>query len=254
MPLPFPINVKLDIYRNFSATSPYPSTATPPVASGVRGHLTPNVIQGKFGYNARPQWTHTLYVPADTDIRSAYDTQLNAWLVSAGDTITVKDYPRAGFCTAFLVVMVQLYKRDEARECLRVYLDRLRPRQGDCQVTGCCPEPLPNVIHATVLDTAGCPCIDGEVVELNYQPVTHSWEGFKDVCGGPHTITLGFSCGLTNCTQATLTGSFGGYNFPSATVDPGCSCNPLQMSFSGIRFNAFAAVCANATVQIVITL
>lgn len=257
MALLLPTNVRVDIYRTFSAPSPYPAAASTPVgALQVPGHLKHNVRLGRFGAGQYLHWTHVLYLPPGTDVRSAYSSQLNGWPAAQADTILVQDYPAAGWCTAFLAVLEQRVNRGTRGDCLRVYLDRVQPRLGPCQsglTLPCCPTPLPATVHATMQNVSGCPCIDGEVVALTYQAVTNSWSGFKDVCSGPHRITLGYSCGISDCTTATLTGSFDGYNFPSAVVDPGCTCSPLNMVFSSITFDPLASVCANAVVRIIIT-
>jgi len=256
MALLLPVNVTVDIYRTFDAVNPYPVASTPSAASQVPGHIRQHTRLGRFGWDQQLYWTHVLYLPPHTDIRGAYNSQLNSWPMSQADTVVIPDYPAASWCTAFLVVLVQRLNRGNRGDCLCVYLDRLQPRQGPCQqgvTLPCCSNPLPLTVHATVQNVSGCPCIDGEVVALTYQPITHSWEGFKDVCGGSHRIELGYSCGIDSCDTATLTGSFAGFNFPNPTLDPGCSCSPLHMGFSGITFNSFATICPNATVKITIT-
>jgi hypothetical protein len=251
-----PSNANVDIYRTFSASSPYPVASTPIAVPQVPGYIKQNVRLGRLGMGRYLHWTHVLYLPPGTDIRSAYGSQLNSWPSAQADTVLVQDYPAAGWCSAFLVVLVQRVNRGNPGDCLRVYLDRVQPIQGQCQqgvTLPCCPNPLPLTVHATIHNVSGCPCIDGEVVALTYSSVTNSWSGYKSVCGGPHLITLGYSCGIHDCSTAALTGSFDGYNFPSPPLDPGCSCSPLNMGFSGVSFNPLATVCPNATVQITVT-
>lgn len=256
MALLLPVNVTADVYRTFSASSPYPVASTPAAVAQVPGHIRQNVRLGRFGSGQFLHWTHVLYLPPGTDIRSAYGSQLNSWPASQADTVVIAGYPDVGWCTAFLVVLVQRINRGNPGDCLRVYLDRMAPKLGQCQdgvTLPCCPNPLPLTVHATVQNVSGCPCIDGAVLALDYDSAFHSWSGFADLCSGPHRLTLGYSCGIHDCSTAGLTGSFDGFNFASAVVDPGCSCSPLQMVFSGITFSSFSAVCPSGVVKITLT-
>jgi len=158
----------------------------------VGGHLKHHVRHGRFGSAAALRWTTVLYLPPGTDIRSAYNSQLNGWPAANSDTVVLADYPQPGWCTAFLVVLVQRINRGTPVECLRVYLDRMRPRQGPCQI-GCCPQPLPTTLHALIPSPSGCPCLDAEVIELNYQSASDSWTGSKVVCSS-EVLSLVFKC------------------------------------------------------------
>ncbi len=247
-----PLNATLDVYRGFNAAAPYPS-GTP--AGTVRGYLRHHVRNGRMGRNAPLRWTHVLYLPPDADVRSAFNAHLNAWQSSNADTLLLADYPIPGWCTAFVAVLVQRLDRRGRSECLRVCLDRLRPQSGPCSGSGvllpCCPNALPTTLHATVQNVSGCPCLDGIVVPLTYSSATTSWSGGIAVCGGSQ-ISMGFQCGISSCATAGLTGNFDGYNFTSATVDPGCSCSPPQMVFGNVVLNA-ASQCPSGVVKVTVT-
>ena len=60
----------------------------------------------------------------------------------------------------------------------------------------------------------------GPVVTLNFNTSTGTWSGFLDTCSGPHRISLGYFCGIHDCTTATLTGSFDGFSLPAPSWPP----------------------------------
>ncbi len=120
----------VDIYRGFTPGSPYPAAPTPDVA-GVQGFIRHHLKNGVFGLAAQGlHWTHLLYLPLGTDIRSAYDSQLTPEVVQNTDTILAHDYPRTGWCTAFAAVMVQRFRA--GGDFLKVYLDRCQPIHQPC--------------------------------------------------------------------------------------------------------------------------
>lgn len=248
-----PPNSVLNIYRGFNASSPYPSSSTTPAASGVAGFLRHHVRNGRFGRAVGLHWTHVLNVPVGVDIRSAYNSTLNAIVPANADTVLVPDYPLPGWCTAFYVVLVQEIRG--AQPFLRICLDRMQPRLG-CTVSGillpCCPVGWPTTIHATIPAGSGCPCMDGTVVALTYDAITQSWSGSAPVCFFD-TLTVVFTCGSTSCADATVTASSPalGSSGP-VTVAPGCSCNPLNMTFHGVTFPNPGSECFGP-ISIVIT-
>jgi hypothetical protein len=246
MALLLPINATVSIYRGFNVNNPYPTALMSPAVPAVGGHLKQHVRNGRFGRAATLHWTTVLYLPPGTDIRSAYNSQLNSWQPANADTILLADYPILGWCTAFLVVLVQRIHRGTPDDCLRVHLDRMQPRQGSCIRPGCCPSPLPNTIHATIPSGSACPCLDGTVVALNYSAVTDSWSGSTTVCSS-ETLSMVYTCGTTSCNDATLTVTFQNHgSVGPVTVDPGCSCSPLNMVFSNIDFPIQGTECAGA--------
>jgi hypothetical protein len=248
-----PPNSVINIYRGFSGASPYPSPSATPAATGVAGHLRHHVRNGRFGSAVGLHWTHIIFLPDGVDLRSAYNSELNAIVPANADTVLVPDYPLPGWCTAFYVVLVQRVRGEEP--FLRVCLDRMQPRLGGCTsgiVLPCCPVALPATIHATVPAGSGCPCMDGTVVALTYSAITQSWSGSAAVCFGD-TLTITFKCGSTSCGDATLNvnsalcGSVG-----PVKVNPGCSCNPLNMVFSGVTFPHPGSECFGP-IRVVIT-
>jgi len=126
MSLPLPTNVSVDIYRTANPASPYPGGS--PASSGVKGHLRPIATNGRFGSASYLKWTHVLYLPTTTDIRDAYNSQLDpARNNAAADTVIVKDSTVLGRKTAYYVVFVEVVARGGSLQHLRVYLDRFAP-------------------------------------------------------------------------------------------------------------------------------
>jgi hypothetical protein len=102
MPLPGEPNASVTIYRNFSASNPYPADGTRPSAKDVPGVLKHHMKNGRFGRGmaagAQLFWTHLLYLEDTVDIRSAYDSQLRAADPTRADTVLIGDYPIPGKC------------------------------------------------------------------------------------------------------------------------------------------------------------
>jgi hypothetical protein len=130
-----PVNVTVNIYRNFDSGSPYPdANATPGVVA--QGYIKQAMELGRFGYQTKSLYfTHRLWLPPGTDIRDAENTQLTPEVAGNADTVTIADFPSAGFCTAFLVVLVQ---ENRAGGFLEVYLDRLKTKAGKCNIGSPC--------------------------------------------------------------------------------------------------------------------
>lgn len=126
MALPMPANVTVDIYRTASPSTPYTLGAAGP--AGVKGFLKPYVGPGRHGTASWLKWTHILYLPPDTDVRDAYNSQLDpARNNTIADTIILKDSDTPAKKTAFYVVFVEVALRGTAFDHLRVYLDRFQP-------------------------------------------------------------------------------------------------------------------------------
>jgi len=247
-----PVNAVVDVYRGFNASQPYPSVAALPAARGVRGHLRQHVRSGRFGNGLALHWTTLLDVPLGTDLRSAYSTQLNSWQPAHADTVLLKDYPSPGWCTAFLVVFVERVQRKQGGDCLRAYLDRLRPRSGAC-FQGPCPEPLPATLHATVPTGGGCPCLDEVVVALLHDADTGTWAGSTLVCGGQN-FSVVLQPGLASCADATLTVDFENHGVVGpVSIEPGCSCTPLHLGFANLLFPELGGECGGP-ISVVVTI
>jgi hypothetical protein len=73
--LPIPQNVTVDIYRNSDPTSPVPAGTA--ASSAVPGYIKPVMTSGRFGSALYLKWTHLLILPSGTDIRDAYNSQLD---------------------------------------------------------------------------------------------------------------------------------------------------------------------------------
>jgi hypothetical protein len=126
MSLPMPPNVSVDVYRTADPSSPYPGGG--PAVSGVKGYLKPAVTDGRFGTAQYLKWTHILFVPPGTDVRDAYNSQLDPSRTNGNaDTIILDDSTISGRMTAYYVVYVEVVARSTAQQYLRVYLDRFAP-------------------------------------------------------------------------------------------------------------------------------
>ena len=97
MSLPLPANVTVNIYRTANPSSPYPGGS--PAVSGVPGYLKPAAPNGRFGSAQWLKWTHILYLPPGTDIRDAYNSQLDpARDNTVADTVILADTAVPGRC------------------------------------------------------------------------------------------------------------------------------------------------------------
>lgn len=126
MALPMPPNVTVNIFRTANPSSPYTlGTAGP---QGVRGYLRPVLATGRQGSASWLKWTHVLSLPPGTDVRDAYNSQLDpARYNNAADTIVVADSRSPAARTAFYVVFVEVALRGSPLQHLRIYLDRFQP-------------------------------------------------------------------------------------------------------------------------------
>jgi hypothetical protein len=251
MALILPVNATVDIYRGFNVNQPYPVTGgAGPAVSQIGGHLKHHVRHGRFGSALTLHWTHAFYLPRGSDVRSAYNSQLNTWTPANADTVILADYPIPGWCTAFLVVLVQEAKRGTPGECVVAYLDRMQPVQGSCLqppsgVTNpCCPSvSIPLTLYAT-LGTCDDTCYTPQTVTLTYSSVSQEWVGsvtFYNSCRSYNeTVTLKLYCVFDGSIgsytykldyQCTLpTGGFAvttwNWSFP-----PTSTCSPVNLVF-----------------------
>jgi hypothetical protein len=121
-----PSNVTVDIYQGANPSSPVPGGA--PRLSGVPGYLRPDVYRGRHGSASWLRWTHILVLQSGTDVRDAYNSQLDpSRNNSAADTVVVKD--SNGNKVPYYVVFVEDAFRGTSYAQLRVYLDRFQPQQ-----------------------------------------------------------------------------------------------------------------------------
>ena len=98
---------------------------------------------------------------------------------------------------------------------------------------------------------AGCPCLAGVEATLTYNPITNRWEGVTpDACAGNFDLSIILecdpgSCGPGNgCEGWKLTVTFEGQGtVADQCVDAGCSCAPLELTFTGIVFTDQRAEC-----------
>jgi hypothetical protein len=257
MPLPGAVNVLVDIYRGFDALYPYPAAGQAPDVPGVSGYLRPEMSVGRFGYQTRfLYWTHVLYLPPGTDVRDPYSTQADpARDDTRADTICVPDFPRRGWCTTFVVVLVQ---RDRARGFLRVYLDRLQPRSGGCNLpagnqTCCAKLTLPSTIHATVQNVSGCACLDGVTLSLTFSgpSFNNGWRYASSNtpgCGGVTDLLL--YCRGAGVAGWVLSNTGAGDSW-ARSPSAGSKCSPFTLLFANFPF--FYSACPSATVNVTVT-
>lgn len=123
--LPVTGNVTVDIYRTANPNNPVPTGA--PAVPGVPGYLKPWASSGRQGSAQWLKWTHILTLPPGTDVRDAYNSQLDPSRNNNGaDTVVVTDSGGTRK-TPFYVVFVELAYRGTPQAQLRVYLDRFQP-------------------------------------------------------------------------------------------------------------------------------
>jgi hypothetical protein len=123
--LPIPSNVTVDVYRTANPANPLP-LGNPAVAA-VPGYLKPVISNGRYGSASWLKWTHILILPPNTDVRDAYNTQLDPARNNAiADTVVVTD--SAGVIkTPFYVAFVEQAFRGTPLAQIRVYIDRFQP-------------------------------------------------------------------------------------------------------------------------------
>jgi hypothetical protein len=248
-------NVIFDVYRGYNPANPYAPPSLPAALAGRGGRLRQHVRNGRFGYTpagARPiHWTTVLDVAVGTDVRSAYNAQLNVFNEVAGDTVMVYDYPVPGTCCAFCVVMVQLRSAGTPSAYLRCYLDRARPLYAvtcpDPNSTGnrvnitCCPagQTAPLQVVARISNTSGgSQCLQGAQFTLDYLANVDGQgnpgylgeaptQNCPDNAGAGFLLVCGAATGEWGCLQVC------GVNLNAIGVNQlGPPCDPLAMTFT----------------------
>jgi hypothetical protein len=117
-------NVTVGIYAGSNAAAPY---LLGPLRSTVAGYLAPRVQDGRFGSATWLKWTHWLLLNPGTDVRDAYNSQLDPARNNAlGDTVVELDVGGVKK-TAWYVVFVELVAAGTSAAYLRCYLDRFQP-------------------------------------------------------------------------------------------------------------------------------
>lgn len=125
MALPVPSNVSANIYRTANPSAPYTLGAAGP--QNVACFLQAAVADGRFGSATWLRWTHVLFLPPGTDIRDAYNSQLDpARDNTKGDTVIINGVNDANK-TAYYVAFVEVIARGSADNHIRAYLDRFAP-------------------------------------------------------------------------------------------------------------------------------
>jgi hypothetical protein len=125
MSLPLPPNVSANIYRTANPSSPYSLGSAGP--QGVQCYLQAAVADGRFGSANWLRWTHVLFLPPGTDVRDAYNSQLDpSRNNNNGDTVIINGVTDSNK-TAYYVVFVEVISRGASDAHLRAYLDRFAP-------------------------------------------------------------------------------------------------------------------------------
>ena len=94
--------------------------------------------------------------------------------------------------------------------------------------------------------------LDGTNVELTFDSGELAWLGSVDVCSGQELSVI-FRCNGAACTDATLEITFENHGTVGPKlVDPGCSCEPLDMRFTGIVFPEQGIEC-DGGIQVIVS-
>ena len=124
MTLQIAANVTVSIYRTANPSAPY-TLGT--LSATVKGYLKPVVQDGRLGSASWLKWTHLLLLPPGTDVRDAYNSQLDpARNNNVADTVVLLDSGGVNK-TAFYVAFVEQVSRGSPAAHLRAYLDRFAP-------------------------------------------------------------------------------------------------------------------------------
>ena len=126
MGLPMPPNVTVNIYQGTNPGNPVPGGS--PRVANVQGYIKPDIYRGRHGAANWLHWTHICIVPDGTDVRDAYNTQIDpSRNNNLADTLVVTD--SNGNKVPYYVVFVEEAFRGTAFAQIRVYLDRFQPAQ-----------------------------------------------------------------------------------------------------------------------------
>jgi hypothetical protein len=250
-------NCTVDVYRGFNAANPYQPPNPVVALKGAPGFLAHHVRNGKFGYfpawaKEPIYWSNILEVQVETDIRDGYNSKLNTYVPTNGDTLFVADYPYPGCCCAFLCVLVQRRGRGTPSDHLRCYLDRVRPvYDSPCPTpaTSCCgiTGSTTPILHVTFTDQGGCSCLAGSYA-IGWNSISQAWLGdIITSCGGN---TLGLTLTCSNNVWA-LTASCSQDSFYQGTAPSSVVCSPLTLTFP---VSSSLSFCCSGKVQAVVTL
>jgi hypothetical protein len=242
MTVPLATNTSFTIWQGFNASSPSSVTGNPVSANGF---LKQNTELGRFGEAPNGlYWTTVIDVPLGTDAQDAWDSFLNTMTPANSDTVLVQDYPIPGWCTPFLVVLIERMSRGQPTDRLRLYLDRCQPVLGPCPtaesgiVTGCCPNGFPTTVHVTITDAGSCPCIDGTYA-LTWDPTytgggfipNGAWVGNVTLCSA--TFQIVFWCNPSGPNWVISFGQNGTIFISTCNNTPNTvSCSPIAIDFS----------------------
>jgi hypothetical protein len=238
MTVPQGFNANFTLWQGFDASAPTSVQGSP---ISAQGYLKQNTELGRFGlYPNGLYWTTVIDVPLGTNAQDAWDSFLNNPTPANSDTVLVQDYPIPGWCTPFLVVLIERLSRGQPSDRLRLYLDRCQPVQGACPTSGggvttpCCANSFPTTLHVTVTDSGSCGCIDGTYA-LTWDP-SYTGGGIVpngawvspdlNLCGSTFNIVVYCNAGL-DWKLALLNASFQGCITTATSV----SCSPISLTY-----------------------
>jgi hypothetical protein len=125
MALVIPTNVSVKIYRTANPAAPYTLGA---LSATVKGVIYPKAHAGRFGSATWLKWTHLILLQPTTDIRDAYNSQLDpARDNTIADTVIILDLTTPTTKTAYYVVFVERIGKGVRGDHIRAYLDRFQP-------------------------------------------------------------------------------------------------------------------------------
>jgi hypothetical protein len=240
MTLPYPVNVTVDIYRTFDVTNPI--QVGQPAVSKLQAHLRHHLKNGRFGFQTKElYWTNVLHLPLGTDIRSAYNSQLDpAYRPQNADTVVVRDWPNDGDVTAFMVVMVTRALRGTPNEHLKCYLDKAGKGGG----VQCCGDPVSDTLHVSITAYGACSCLNGLVFTIRWDDNARQYIGTFSACGFSNTFKFWCSDGPDGAYGYSYSIQCG--NGPiwesnlSGTED---TCHPFMVGFSPALGYAISQCC-----------
>lgn len=98
----------------------------------------------------------------------------------------------------------------------------------------CCPDPMPDVVFATISDHTNCGCADGVSIALAWTGV--DWQGEGGACGAVWRLVL--SC-VPAIPSFMLGGTGpGGCGVSPNMADPGWSCSPINLAYTGVTVSS----------------
>lgn len=125
---------------------------------------------------------------------------------------------------------------------------------NQCGCTG-----LPDTLYCSLEDgdIGGCACVAGASIALVWNEATSKWNGSGAFGGCGKTVSLSFYCGPggVDCSDWLLSVSFSDGCQPDRVhgSDPGCSCDPFEITFSDINLASCCPPLGPASAKFIVT-